>query len=326
MNKRLLLQHAGVALVGAATAPWAMAQKAAAVAAWPDLSIFIPASEGGGWDQTGRAVGSVLQAAGLVNKINYENLGGKAGTLGLSAFAERYKGNPRALMVMGMVMLGGIAMHKPAVELSQLAPLAELTSEYLVVAVPANSPLRSAQDLAAKLKDPNYRASVVGGSAGGVDHMLLGMMLRALDADAQRFTYVPTSGGAQALAALSSGQVQLGISGYSEFRDALKSGQIRALAVSASRGEFGLPALREAGIHTALTNWRGLCAPAGLSEAQLEALNGMVGRMVNSAEWRDALRAQQWLSSYRSGPAFKQFIDNEQAMAKVVVNVLKLHG
>lgn len=335
LPRRVLLQACAASLAwplagpaGAQQAPRAGAtpelRTGSAPALWPELTIFIPAGTGGGWDQTGRAVGGVLQATGLVGQVRYENLGGKAGTLGLAAFAERYKANPNALMVMGMVMLGGIAMHRPAVDLTQLHPVAELTSDYMVVAVPASSPLRSLKDLAASLRDANYRATVVGGSAGGVDHMLLGMMLRATQAAPERFTYQATASGAQALQALTGGQAQLGISGYSEFREAIQSGQIRALAVSGPRGEFGLPALRDGGINTTLLNWRGLCAPGGLTAAQVEALQALIGRLVATPEWREAVKANQWFSTYRGGASLRQFIDTEQATARIVVNLLKL--
>ena len=83
----------------------------------PELRIFIPANAGGGWDQTGRALGAALQATRLVDKVQYENVGGKAGTLGLAQFVEKYPAAPNTLMVGGMVMLGGIALQRPAVEI-----------------------------------------------------------------------------------------------------------------------------------------------------------------------------------------------------------------
>lgn len=324
-RRELLARCAALCALNSAAWPLAHAQKAPAAApAWPELKVFIPANPGGGWDQTGRAIGAALQAAGLVEKVSYENLGGKAGTLGLPQFAERYKGDPNAVMVSGMVMLGGIAMHRPAVDLSRLTPLAELTSDYLVVAVPANSSIRSPKDLATQLRDPGYKATVVGGSAGGVDHMLLGMMLRATQGNPDRVSYLATSSGADAVKALVSGQAQIGISGYSEFHDALQAGTLRALAVSARRGAQGLPSLRDSGIDTVMVNWRGLFGAAGITVEQREALSGLIGRLVVSPEWKAAVKANQWQSTYQTGEAFRQFIETEQTTARVVVHMLKL--
>lgn len=290
----------------------------------PELRIVIPANAGGGWDQTGRAFGTALQTTRLVERIQYENIGGKAGTIGLAQFVDRYSATPNTLLVAGMVMLGGIALQRPAVDLTRVTALAELTSDFMVVAVPAASPLKSIKDLAARLAMPEFKATVVGGSAGGVDHMLLGMILRAGRGLPDNFSYLATSSGADAVRALSEGKAQLGISGYSEFRAAIESGTIRALAISSRRGRFGLPSLREGGIDTELANWRGVFAPSGITAAQNAALATLVERAAKSPEWAELVRRNDWQATYKAGADFGSFVETEQTMARVVVHMLKL--
>lgn len=327
MKKRAWLQWATALAWGAHHGQSHAQQRSPAhTAAWPSLTIFIPANPGGGWDQTGRAVGSVLQATGLVTQVRYENLSGKTGVTGLATFAERYKGHQDAVLVTGMAMLGGIALHRSALDLSRLNPLAQLTSDYLVIAVPATSPLRNLQDLADRLRDPSYKATVVGGPAGSVDHMLLGMMTRSVRADLARFTYLGVSGGSLARKALMSRQADWGIAGYSEWMEGVQSGQLRLLAVSSQRGEAGLPSLRDGGLNTTLVNWRGLCAPSGLSGAQLDMLDALVERMVVTPQWREAVKNNRWLATYRNAAHFRRFVETEQATARVVVSLLKLNA
>ncbi|QPF74237.1 tripartite tricarboxylate transporter substrate binding protein [Roseateles sp. DAIF2] len=317
VDRRHVLLGAAAALCGAG----ARAQKFETL---PELRIVIPANPGGGWDQTGRALGTAMQTAKLVDRIQYENIGGKAGTLGLAQFVERYPSAPNTLMVAGMVLLGGIALQRPKVDLSQVNPIAGLTSDFMVVAVPAASPIRTLKDLAARLALPDFKATVVGGSAGGVDHMLLGMMLRASRGNPDNFSYLPTSSGGDAVRALTEGKAQLGISGYSEFRGAMASGTIRVLAVSSRRGRYGLPALREGGIDTELANWRGVFAPSGLNEGQTQAMASLLERVARSNEWADLVRRNDWLSTYRSGSDFRSFVESEMTTARVVVHMLKL--
>jgi hypothetical protein len=90
--------------------------------------MMIPANPGGGWDATGRALGKALPEVGAAWAVTYENKGGAAGALGLAQFVNAAKGDPQALMVMGAVMLGGIITGKPPVNLSQVTPIARLTS------------------------------------------------------------------------------------------------------------------------------------------------------------------------------------------------------
>jgi len=308
----------------AAASLWATGAWAQKIEALPELRIVIPANPGGGWDQAGRALGTALQTTKLVEHVQYENIGGKAGTIGLAQFVERYSSSPNTVLIAGMVMLGGIALQRPAVDLARVASIAELTSDYMVVAVPAASPIKSAKDLAARLAAPDFKATVVGGSAGGVDHMLMGMMLRASHGVPDNFSYLATSSGADAVRALSEGKAQVGISGYSEFRSAIEAGTIRALAVSSRRGKFNLPSLREGGIDTELANWRGVFAPSGIPAAHMATLSALIERVAKSPEWAELVRRNDWQATYRAGADFRGFIETEQTMARVVVHMLKL--
>lgn len=321
MHQRRQILKGGAAAAAGLWAAGAWAQK---VEALPELRIVIPANPGGGWDQTGRALGTALQTTKLVERVQYENIGGKAGTIGLTQFVERYSSSPNTVLIAGMVMLGGIALQRPAVDLSRVAAIAELTSDYMVVAVPAASPIKSVKDLAARLASPDFKATVVGGSAGGVDHMLMGMMLRASHGVADNYSYLATSSGADAVRALTEGKAQIGISGYSEFRSAIEAGTIRALAISSRRAKSSLPSLHEGGIDTELANWRGVFAPSGIAPAHMATLSTLIERAAKSPDWADLVRRNDWQSSYRAGADFRGFIETEQTMARVVVHMLKL--
>src|ERR671916_1247169 len=94
----------------------------AAAHAQPALKMMIPANPGGGWDQTGRHLAAAMQSAKLVSSVQFENKGGAAGTIGLAQFVNGSKGDPNALLVGGMVMVGGILLNKSPVSLSQVTP------------------------------------------------------------------------------------------------------------------------------------------------------------------------------------------------------------
>ena len=61
--------------------------------------------------------------------MQFDNKGGAAGTIGLAQFVNSAKGDPNAVMIGGMVMVGGIILNKSPVNLSQVTPIARLTSE-----------------------------------------------------------------------------------------------------------------------------------------------------------------------------------------------------
>jgi putative tricarboxylic transport membrane protein len=124
----------------------------AAFAAGANVKMMIPANPGGGWDGTGRALGEALRDAKVADSVTFENKGGAAGAIGLAQFYNSAKGDPNALMVMGAVMLGGIITGKPPVSISQVTPIARLTTEYNVFVLPANSPFNTMKDVVEALK------------------------------------------------------------------------------------------------------------------------------------------------------------------------------
>ena len=210
-----------------------LALAAGALGAQPALKMMIPANPGGGWDQTGRNLAAAMQSAKLVSGVQFDNKGGAAGTIGLAQFVNSAKGDPNAVMIGGMVMVGGIILNKSPVNLSQVTPIARLTSEWEVVVVPAQSPHKTMADLVKALKENPGKVSWGGGSAGGTDHILVGMIAKEVGVNPGKVNYVAFKGGGEAVAAILGGHVTAGVSGVGEFAEQIKAGKMRALAVSA---------------------------------------------------------------------------------------------
>ena len=118
----------------------ALAGMTAAAQAQPSLKMMIPANPGGGWDQTGRNLATAMQSAKLVSSVQFDNKGGAGGTIGLAQFINSAKGDPNAVMIGGMVMVGAIYLEGSPVNLSMVTPVARLTGEYEIIVVPASSP------------------------------------------------------------------------------------------------------------------------------------------------------------------------------------------
>src|SRR3546814_2029010 len=100
----------------------------AAGSAWAQmdsLSIMAPASPGGGWDGTARAMQQALQKENIVKNVEVTNVPGAGGTIGLAQFAGS-SGQGDELMVSGLVMLGAILTNKSPVSLEQTTPIAQI--------------------------------------------------------------------------------------------------------------------------------------------------------------------------------------------------------
>jgi len=293
-------------------------------AAQPSMKMMIPANPGGGWDQTGRNLAAAMQGARLVSGVQFENKGGAAGIIGLAQFANQAKGDPNAVMIGGMVMVGGIILGKSQVNLSQVTPIARLTSEWEIVVVPANSPIKSMAELVKMLKDNPGKVSWGGGSAGGTDHILAGLIARAVGVEAARVNYVPYKGGGEAVAAILGGHVTVGVSGIGEFAEHVKSGKMRALAQSGPSRIDGMPSLKEQGIDVELGNWRGIFGAPGITPQQRDALVKLVKEATETPAWKATLEKMGWTGWFLGGDDYRRFIDEDTKRVSAIIESLGL--
>ncbi|MGC5076674.1 Bug family tripartite tricarboxylate transporter substrate binding protein [Agrococcus sp. DT81.2] len=288
------------------------------------LSIMAPANPGGGWDQTSRAVQASL--ADIVGRSEVYNVGGAGGTIGLPQFV-RHSGEANELMVTGAIMVGAILTNESDATLEDVDMLARLTTEYLVVAVPASSPIQTMEELGAAMAEDVGSVSIAGGSAGGVEQVLAGLIAQAVGADPAQVSYVAHSGGGEALTTMLSGSSTAGISGISELAPYIADGSMRALAVSSAEELAtlpGVPSLRDAGIDVELQNWRGIAGPRGLEPDEREALVAMLDEMHASETWNQILEDRGWGDAYLTGPELEEFIDEEQQTTEQVLRSIGL--
>jgi len=290
------------------------------------LKIFVPAAPGGGWDQTARTIEQVLRATAAVKGVQITNVGGAGGAVGLPQFLNQWKGQGNALMVAGMVMVGAIIANKSPMRLAQATPIARLTGEFLALVVPAQSPFTSAKDFAAALKSDPSKVPVAGGSAGGSDHILVGMIAKALGVPPSKVSYVAFAGGGPATAALLGNQVAAGISGDGEFAEQVKAGKLRVLAISSDKRQedIAAPTLKEEGIDVELFNWRGVFAPPAVSDAQRKAMIALMEKMTATPQWAEACKTREWTPIALFGDDYKAFLDAETARIEGILKELGL--
>jgi putative tricarboxylic transport membrane protein len=289
------------------------------------LKMFIPAAPGGGWDQTGRSIELTAKQAGLVKNFQFENVGGAGGTVGLPRFINM-KGQQNTMMVAGMVMVGAIIANKSPVNLTMVTPIARLTGEFEAIVVPAASPHKTMKDLVEALKKDPGAVSWAGGSAGGTDHILVGMIAQAVGVDPRKTSYVAYAGGGPANAAIIGNQVTAGVSGYGEFAEQIKAGKMRLLAISADKRIQGIdaPTLKEQGVDVELFNWRGVFAPPGISDAHKKQLTELIEALYKSKPWQDEMAKRDWTGILQTGDAFGNYIKTETQRIETILKSLGL--
>ena len=267
----------------------------------------------------------VVQQTGLARTVSVENIPGAAGLIGLARFIGAERGNGDAVMVNGLIMLGAIVTQQSDVTFANVTPIARLTGEYEVLTVPANSPFRTLDDFVRAFRERPEAISWGGGSAGGSDQILAGLIADALGIAPRRVNYIAFSGGGESLSAILGGQVSVGINGLAEFAPQIEAGTVRALAISSGERLPGLdiPTLREQGVDVEFENWRSVVGPPGLTAADRQRMDAAVASLVASPAWQAALEKYRWIDRYLAGPEFLRFVAGEE---RRVQNILTQFG
>ncbi|MFM2067940.1 MAG: C4-dicarboxylate transporter substrate-binding protein [Pseudomonadota bacterium] len=301
-----------------------LALTAGAAQAADNFKIMAPANPGGGYDQTARGLGKAMQEAGVAGNVTYENKGGAGGTIGLAQFVNASKGDPNSMIVVGAVMVGAIVQNKPPVTMANATPIARITAEYNAFVVPANSPIKTMKDAIDQMKKDPASVKWGGGSKGSVDHISVAMIARESGVDVAKANYVPFKGGGEATAAMLGGHVTVGTSGWGEVQEFVKTGKLRAIAITAPARLAGVdvPTLKEQGVNVVIGNWRGVYAPPGITAAQRAALTAAVTAATKTKSWQELLEKNNWSGALLSGGEFDKFVDEDHAHTQDIMSKL----
>ena len=321
ISKRDFLSMGGALGAGLALPAWAQAKPL-----FDTINMFVPAAPGGGWDGTARAIERAAKASGLVGNFQFENVGGAGGMIGLPRFVNQRKGQGNSLMVGGSVMVGAGITNKSPVTMRNVVPVARLTEESSVIVVPAGGKIKTWNELVAALKANPKAVSVAGGSAGGTDHIVLGLMIKELGRNPREAAYVAFAGGGPANAAILGNQVTAGVSGYSEFADQIKAGRMIPLAVSGNIRIPGVnvPTMRELGLNVAVANWRGVFAAPGVTTAQRDKLFELMSKLNQSPAWQQELVTRKWTGVFLAEMPFEREINKDITETEAVLKDLGL--
>jgi putative tricarboxylic transport membrane protein len=293
------------------------------------VELLVPAAPGGGWDQTARGLQQVVQEAKLTDQsVEVINREGGGGATGLAELTTNDKGNPNTLMIGGLVMIGALKKANSPLSITDATTIATLTSEALVFVVPAASPFQNIQDVVNAYRANPKSVIFGGGSAGGADHIAVGQMLKAAKLNPADMNYIGYAGGGEATAGILSGDVQVGVSGISEFEGQIESGEMRLLAVS-SKDEVQVagkpaPTLASQGLDVDYVNWRAIFAPPGLSDADVEGITAFVEKIHGSEQWKALLEQRGWTDDFRTGDDATKFVTDQEQQTATTLDELGL--
>ena len=288
MMKRLVKWMAFAALAGCAAA--------ASAQGFPSkqVRIIVPQAPGGASDALSRIIANKLGEK-WGQQVIVENRAGAGGNIGtLEAAKSPADGHTLLLGYIGTHAINpSLYQNLPWDPIRDFVPVATLAAVPFVVVVNPGLAANNTQELIASARAANGKLTYSSAGNGSVNH-LLGEMFDS--AAGVKMTHIPYKGAGPALADLIGGQVQVSFTSMPSVIGHIKSGKLRAIAVtSRARSDTlpELPTLAESGLAGFDVNpWFGLLAPAGTPAAVVSQLNREINELLATADLRARFAGQ----------------------------------
>ena len=280
------------------------------------LHFLIPGGAGGGWDGTARGTGEALTKAGIVGKASYENMSGGGGGKAIAHLIETAEKQQNTLMVNSTpIVIRSLQKVFPQ-SFRDLTPIAGTIGDYASFVVNTESEIQSFSDLVARYKADPRSVAIGGGSvAGGMDHVVAAMVMKAAGAKPTDVKYIPYDAGGKAMAGLLSKEIQALSTGFGEAAEMSKQGQVRILCVTAAerlKDAPEVPTCKEEGADAQFVNWRGFFAAPGLSDDKKQAFVAALDKMYATPEWETVRARNGWVNIYNPDDKFVAFLEEQE--------------
>lgn len=294
-----------------------------------NIEIIVGSSPGTGTDRTARLMQKIWQEQKALpvtsTVINKPGAGGAVAW----AYLTPKAGDAHFLQVSSYNIVTNHITGRSNLTYTDFTPISLLISEYIGFAVKADSPYKTMAELAKAMKaDPGAVTVGTSSSAGGANHIAVGLLAKAAGADVKKLKVVIYNGGGEALAAVLGGHVTLWVNSASSLAPPYAAGTIRPLAIAAPQRLPGplanLPTAKEAGLNVVADNWRLVIAPKGLNAPQIAYWDNAFRTLTQSRDWNEDLAAANMSNSYRNSADTTRYIAEEYGDIKGILTELGL--
>lgn len=307
MNTRFRITMLSVVRATAACCALAAVLPAAAQAWKPTQAIeFIsPSGAGGGSDRVVRSIEQILVSNKLLEMpIAVINKPGAGGDIAWKWLAQNGGGGHHISLLTGNLLSNHITARS-TLNYTDLSCVSQLFSEASGIVVRADSQVKDGKDLLERLrKDPSSLSAAVGTAFGGSGHIALALAAKSVGADPKKLKVLVFPAFSQALAALLGGHIDLVLNPASSLIPQMQEGKTRVIAVSTPERASGalaqVPTLQELGakgVH--IEAFRAIVGPKSLTPAQVAYWEGVMKRMIETADWKTEVERRGWIASFR---------------------------
>ena len=290
-----------------------------------NIEIAVSSGAGGAADREARELQRHMQTLPGMPSITVNNRPGGGGSIAWSSL-NQHQGDAHWIATMNVALLTNHIVGSSPLRYQDLTPLAILMREYVAVWTHADSSIKSAKELLARLKaNPSSVSFGLSPALGNQNHIVLGMLAKAAGVDPKALKIVVYAGGTGPTAALG-GHIDAWVGTLGGAIPLALAGKVNVMGVSADKRQPGkavaLPTFREQGIDAVYAAYRGIVGPGGLSAAQRAYWDATFSKVVHSAAWKNTALEHAWEPDYKNSTEARQHLDAEYAQLRKILVAL----
>lgn len=290
-KRRTLLARATFALAAAAAVGLPVISLGQTAYPSKPIRLIVPFVPGGVTDTSGRLIADQLSRR-LGQQVIVDNRPGASGNIGTQVVASAPPdGYTLVLAFDGTMVINPHVFDKISFDtIKDFAPIGKIGDAIIIIVANPAVPVKTLQDVIALSKKEPGGLSFGTSGTGGTPHIAGELLKMRTGAN---LVHVPYKGGGQALSDVMGGQIPLVYTAIASANGLIKSGKVRAIAVSSAQRSSSLPDVPtfiESGVPDFVINsWVGILAPAKTPKAIVDKLNTELNAVLSDPEVREKL-------------------------------------
>ena len=289
-----------------------------------NVELIVSTAPGGSNYKTARLLERIIVDNKLLGTtLAVVNKPGAGGAV-TNAYVSQYPGNPHYLFIGTPNLISQHILGVSVASYKDFTPVVSLFNDYVVLAVNANSPIRTGKDLIERFRTKPESLTIGFASAlGNHHHIAAGLLTKAVGGNVRGLKMVVFKGSADAIVALLGSHIDVVSTGAVNAIAHVAAGKMRVVGVAAPQRLGGtlanVPTWKEQGFDVVYGSWRALIGPRGLSAAHLAYWENLLRKVTESAEWKADLDSNYWSSYFLAGAHFTKSLDKEYAETRALM-------
>ncbi|MDW8563792.1 MULTISPECIES: tripartite tricarboxylate transporter substrate binding protein [Staphylococcus] len=291
---------------------------------FPDetVEIVAPASPGGGWDTTARAIQKIILEENLTKQnVNVINKPGGGGEVGWQYLKSR---SPNTISINSSLLLSNNELGLSDLNTDDFTPIAILATEWISLTASNKSNLNSGKEVMEKLKkDPKSLTIGVAPGLGNNDHLAFVQAAKEYGVDVENIDFLVYKSGGDLQTALLGGHVDVASTAVSEVKEQHQTGKLKMLAVTSDKPIEGIedvPTWEDQGINVVFPHWRGVMGPKDMTPEQREYWDTTMEKVVKSKRWQEIRKNNDWENFYKDSEESEKFLKAQRKKYNKLVN------